>query len=295
VIWSRNQIFPLNIILPREWIGWVSPKDDKDSGQRVFSMADPGDMKSGSLYEDPMPNGAGRTVAEEGVSRFRATQVVGRPVDGIVLDFNNALTVILGNLELLRRQENAEAAFIRRVDVIEQSARRIAQLTGRLLSLPASHEGGYARPWRGDAVDGGARAADDADPEPLSGRESILVVDDELELLGLVREMLEGLGYQVLTAVSGQKALEVLESGATVDLVFSDVMMPGGINGFELADLIRSRFPGVKVLLASGHAGAAAGLEGSVGGVLEKPYNDVALTRRIRQLLDESALPEEGA
>ncbi len=114
------------------------------------------------------------------------------------------------------------------------------------------------------------RAADDA-ADPSLG--SVLLVDDDEEVAALVGEMLEHLGYRVSHADSATAALNALANGCKVDVVFSDVMMPGGMNGVELAREIRVRALGVPVLLTSGYAEAAQQSAAAEGvNVLAKPY-----------------------
>ncbi|KAA3620679.1 MAG: response regulator, partial [Proteobacteria bacterium] len=122
-----------------------------------------------------------------------------------------------------------------------------------------------------------------------AGHETVLVVDDELELGELARELLESLGYRVCLAQSGQEALEVIKNNAAIDLLFSDIIMPGGIDGFRLAEEAISHHPNLKILLSSGYAGYA--LEDNGGDpvsfeFLLKPYSDVELAQRVRKLLD---------
>lgn len=103
---------------------------------------------------------------------------------------------------------------------------------------------------------------------------SILLVEDDDEVAALVSEMLGQLGYEVTHAASGAAALGALADGRAVDLVFSDIMMPGGMNGVELAREIKRRRSDIPVLLTSGYPEAAvhdaelAGLQ-----ILPKPYH----------------------
>ena len=102
----------------------------------------------------------------------------------------------------------------------------------------------------------------------------ILLVEDDDEVAALVSEMLAELGYEVTRTASGAAALGALADGRTVDLVFSDIMMPGGMNGVELAREIRRRRSDMPVLLTSGYSEAAvhdaelAGIQ-----ILSKPYH----------------------
>ena len=118
---------------------------------------------------------------------------------------------------------------------------------------------------------------------------SVLLVEDDDEVAALVAEMLEQLGYDVTRAASGRAALGALANGRQIDIVLSDFMMPGGMNGVDLAREIRRRGSDLPILLTSGFADAAkdGALREGVG-VLPKPYRidelaaalDSVLTRR---------------
>ena len=124
------------------------------------------------------------------------------------------------------------------------------------------------------------------------GSETVLVVDDRVEVAELSREMLEGLGYKVIVANGGREALDLvhqLDDGQKPDLLFSDLIMSGGINGFALARELRARIPSIKVLLTTGYAGSSDGANTDEGGeyeIIKKPYRLVDLARRVRMVLD---------
>jgi PAS domain S-box-containing protein len=125
--------------------------------------------------------------------------------------------------------------------------------------------------------------------EPGSGGETVLVVEDDLEVLKFASSVLEELGYRVLSADNGASALERLES-EHVDALFTDVVMAGGMSGFELARLALERQPDLKVLFATGYAAEFAHQDSTVEPlrVLHKPYKRLPLAREIRQLLTGS-------
>ncbi|WP_314947741.1 response regulator [Bradyrhizobium cosmicum] len=107
-----------------------------------------------------------------------------------------------------------------------------------------------------------------------TNRGRILLVEDDDEVAALVSEMLGHLGYEVTRAASGAAALGALADGRAVDVIFSDIMMPGGMNGVELAREIKRRRSDIPVLLTSGYSEAAvhdAALEGIQ--ILPKPYH----------------------
>ncbi|MFV9615317.1 MAG: CHASE domain-containing protein [Gammaproteobacteria bacterium] len=127
------------------------------------------------------------------------------------------------------------------------------------------------------------------------GTETLLLVDDEKALLELASELLEGMGYKVLSATNGRQALEILQQEADIDLLFSDVVMPGGINGYKLAEQATGEFPNLKVLLTSGYTGKVAGScdtrqPGLYSNILNKPYSQNELATRVRAILDEHVL-----
>jgi len=123
------------------------------------------------------------------------------------------------------------------------------------------------------------------------GSERVLVVDDEPELLKLAAESLQGLGYQVVTAANGEQAKVQLAKDSSIVLLFSDVVMPGGLNGYQLAEQATGNRPELKVLLTSGYTKkrAANPIQASFDtNLLDKPYTLEELSKRVRALLDEN-------
>jgi PAS domain S-box-containing protein len=119
--------------------------------------------------------------------------------------------------------------------------------------------------------------------------ETILVVEDDPEVRALAVRQLEGFGYQVLEAKDGKAALAVADEAPRIDLLLSDVVLPGGMSGVEVLEQVRARDPDVKVLFMSGHAGDAmrprVGLDDGAP-LLDKPFRREVLARKIRQILD---------
>jgi PAS domain S-box-containing protein len=124
----------------------------------------------------------------------------------------------------------------------------------------------------------------------LDRRATVLVVEDNHRLRQVVVKQLTSLGLAVLEAENAQQALERLREAETVDLVFSDVVLPGGMDGIALTSEIVRRDPQAKILLTSGFPGKrladAEGL-GSTVRLLSKPYRKDELTRAVREALDE--------
>lgn len=120
------------------------------------------------------------------------------------------------------------------------------------------------------------------------GTETVLVVEDDDDVRATVVEMLGDLGYRVLKAIDASSALAVIESGVSIDILFTDVVMPGTLKSPELARKARERLPNVAVLFTSGytensivHGGRLdAGVE-----LLSKPYTREALARKLRHVL----------
>jgi PAS domain S-box-containing protein len=121
------------------------------------------------------------------------------------------------------------------------------------------------------------------------GTETILVVEDRPDVAELARSILDDFGYTVLVAHNAHDALARLDALDRVDLLFSDLIMPGGMNGVMLAREARRRQPKLKVLLTTGYAEAAlerTDLGGAEFDVINKPYRRMELVRKVRIALD---------
>ncbi|MGH7094394.1 MAG: response regulator [Stellaceae bacterium] len=117
------------------------------------------------------------------------------------------------------------------------------------------------------------------------GLQTILVAEDEVLVRSSVAEYLRATGHRVIEAANAAEALTVLGAGLEVDLVFSDIVMPGDIDGIGLARLMRRRFPDIPVVLTSGDQSRAT--EANIAdGFIRKPYRASALARRFARLLE---------
>jgi len=123
--------------------------------------------------------------------------------------------------------------------------------------------------------------------------ETILVVEDEELVRDVAVEMIRELGYKVVAASNGAEALEVLQGVGPVDLLFSDVLMPGGISGVALAIKARQIRQGLKVLLTSGYPATEGARVGAPDfPVIRKPYQRDKLSLMLRAALDlKQAIP----
>ena len=123
-------------------------------------------------------------------------------------------------------------------------------------------------------------------------RETILVVEDDERVRQLTIRRLKMIGYQVLEASNGPKALDILRRGDPIDLVFTDLIMPGGLSGREVATRARELKPGIKVLLTSGYAEELVhgdDLQREQLTVLRKPYHQADLVAALREVLGGGA------
>lgn len=133
-----------------------------------------------------------------------------------------------------------------------------------------------------------AMPEDMTDTTVLGGVETILVVEDEDAVRATTVDMLKQLGYLVLEATDGASAFEMIDSGVAIDLVFTDVIMPGNITSMDLADMVKARAPGTQILFTSGYPEGVIAREGKVDArinLLPKPYSPDVLSTRIRHLL----------
>ena len=138
---------------------------------------------------------------------------------------------------------------------------------------------------RSAATIDGPSPIDEIESVDISG--TVLVVDDDPDVLETAAELIEALGCHVFRASSGEAALDVLANGSRIDLLFTDIIMPNGINGWRLAEEARIRYPEVKVLLASarGFDGEEANVDHGKYTMVRKPYDKSVLGRYVQEIL----------
>jgi two-component system NtrC family sensor kinase len=159
-----------------------------------------------------------------------------------------------------------------------------AKQSGGAASIVSSAKRGTAvtlflpQTWETPAV---ARE-EDAAVTPKRAAGTVLLVEDNSEVAEVGKSYLEELGYRVKLATSAQAGFDLIQHEGAVDVVFSDILMPGGMNGLELADAIRRKFPGIIVLLTTGYSSSAQDAVQQGFAVLQKPYNLAALERALR-------------
>lgn len=141
------------------------------------------------------------------------------------------------------------------------------------------------------------------DPPPSTrsegnGTETVLVVEDESSVRRLVGGLLRDKGYRVLEAENGVRALEIWATrGDTLDLLLSDMVMPGGVSGLDLARQFKQERPELKVLLTSGYSDESLGIDFStMDGIdfMSKPYHPEQLARRVRSCLDAGKVSQKA-
>jgi CheY-like chemotaxis protein len=140
-----------------------------------------------------------------------------------------------------------------------------------------------------------AAAEGEAGAEVRASHATILVVEDDADVRGVVADQLEDLGYQTLTAANGSEALQlVAEKASAIDLVLTDVVMSGGMSGIDLLHALHARHPSLPVILTSGfmanHVAGEPGTLAETGApILTKPYRQEDLARAV-----EGALGHNG-
>jgi PAS domain S-box-containing protein len=139
------------------------------------------------------------------------------------------------------------------------------------------------------AQENGEEAVEDEGETVRPDRDSagtVLIVEDEPAVLEVASEIFDSLGYDVLTATDAKQAVGVLEGNPSIDVLFSDVIMPNGMNGVELSRKAREMRPNLKILLASGYPMSALPSEGLGAGVsfISKPYRWTELAEKLRVL-----------
>lgn len=141
---------------------------------------------------------------------------------------------------------------------------------------------------RADTIDANSETNLDAEEMP-GGDEWILLVEDDDLLREHVRKQIDSLGYRVSVASNGPEALEILKAPNDIDLLFTDVIMPGGLNGPQLADQASALRPGLKILYTSGYTDNAIVHRGQLDPgihLLNKPYRKRDLALKVRKALD---------
>lgn len=274
-----------------------------DRGVQPYEIHGPGTDRSHEIRAKWTPNGyrvslridtSQTTRLHRQLLAAQREETISRLGGEVAHDFNNLLTVIIGNLELMQDhqaalapEQAAEVGVLTRAALAAAEAG--AELTGRLLQL-ASQSGDPTRHGRVatpvEAGDHARREAAMPRARPVADA-TILMVEDDPEVLITMARVIAGLGYRLLQAGGSAEALTVLQGTEPVDLLFSDIVMPASeLNGVELARAATRLRPGLRVLLTTGYSADA--LDDGVpdgASVLPKPYRISDLATRLVAML----------
>jgi PAS domain S-box-containing protein len=211
-------------------------------------------------------------------------EAIGHLTGGIAHDFNNILTAVTGNLDLIRSRLCDDRPELERFAAdARDAAAKAAGLTAQLLSFsrqPVSPES----------------PSDPSDAAPASRLptgETVLLVEDDEVVRATLAAILEDLGYHALEAENADAGLAIL-AATPVHVVLTDLSMPGSLDGLGLAEHARVRFPGLPLVLATGHIDPLRERELPTGmQLLQKPCSPAQLATALRHALDrpKTALP----
>ena len=196
-------------------------------------------------------------------------------IGGLAHEFNNILGIIIANLDLLADEIGARPGASNLIEEAMTAATRGSALARSLLRGPTASVAPVITP----VPDGSAATS--------AANELILVVDDNVPLRRAVVRELAALGYRTLEAGDGPAALMIL-NGEAVDLLFTDVVMPGGMSGFDLARLVLARWPAMKALITSAFPELEPTADSITAGKLRrliKPYRKDELAVALREVL----------
>jgi DNA-binding NtrC family response regulator len=218
---------------------------------------------------------------------------------GIAHDFNNLLTVISGHVGMIMAGPPAGAKAADSLKEIAAAAKRAGDLTRRLLTFSRKQELHPQAADLSETVNNVPARHEKTVPltmpsggqKALGGAETILLVEDEAPLLKLMRHILESYGYKVLDSSTGKAALEIWEQHKNrIDLLLSDLTLPDGMSGRELAKILQAEKPGLKVIHTSGYdAARPAGDSPPATGAafLQKPFHARKLAELVFDTLRE--------
>ena len=244
---------------------------------------------------DAMPRG-GTLRIRTGSARIGAAQAKAmsgiRPGDYVTISIGDTGEGMSAGV-----QSRAFEPFFTTKDVGKGSGLGLSQVYG-FVTQSGGHVGIASKPGAGTTVTlylpAAPAAAEPATPggeasDIAAGMGRILVVEDDPEVLDVTVETLRTMGYQVLTAADGPSALAVLRRDAEIDVLFTDIVMPRGINGVELARLAARLRPQMRILLASGYPKRALSSEHGIAAddefaFLSKPYRSSELAEKLREL-----------
>ena len=264
------------------------------------AYADPGQLENAIINlaingKDAMPDGGSLTITTANVSldaRYAAEHPEVHPGDYVMVAVTDT-----GQGMPREVLERVFEPFFTTKEVGKGSGLGLSMVYG-FVKQSNGHVAIYSEPGLGTTVRiylPAATAAGDQMPMlaparelMATGHETVLIAEDDPFVRSYAVASLENLGYRVVEAVDGREALAKLAADGEVDLLFTDVVMPGGINGWELAERARTLRPGLKVLLTSGYALETLAERGRLPSgalILNKPYRKTELAKRLREAL----------
>ncbi|WP_027542566.1 CHASE3 domain-containing protein [Bradyrhizobium sp. WSM2254] len=246
---------------------------------------------------DAMPNGGKlllethRVVLDEAYAQANADVVSGPYVMLAVSDSGTGMPQDV--------QEKAFEPFFTTKEVGKGSGLGLSMVYG-FVKQSGGHIKIYSEEGHGTTIklylppgEGAIEAAAPVAPQAEGGAETIFVVEDDPLVRNFVTAQLQGLGYQTVAAPDSRAALQLIEAGQAFDLLFTDVVIPGGMSGRELAEEVAKRRPGLKVLYTSGYTDNAIVHHGKLDDgvlLLTKPYRRNQLAEMIRKALNGSGM-----
>jgi signal transduction histidine kinase/ActR/RegA family two-component response regulator len=246
---------------------------------------------------DAMPNGGKlllethRVVLDEAYAQANADVVSGPYVMLAVSDSGTGMPQDV--------QEKAFEPFFTTKEVGKGSGLGLSMVYG-FVKQSGGHIKIYSEEGHGTTIklylppgEGAIEAAAPVAPQAEGGAETIFVVEDDPLVRNFVTAQLQGLGYQTVAAPDSRAALQLIEAGQVFDLLFTDVVIPGGMSGRELAEEVAKRRPGLKVLYTSGYTDNAIVHHGKLDDgvmLLTKPYRRNQLAEMIRKALNGSGM-----
>jgi PAS domain S-box-containing protein len=253
--------------------------------------ADPGQLENALLNlafnaRDAMPAGGHLTIATGQSERAPEVEGAGGFVTAAVTDSGVGMTAEVAGRAFepfFTTKEPGKGSGLG-LSMVDGFAR---QSSGGLALESAPGKGTTITLYLPRSTKRGERASEETHEPPADGGERVLLVEDADDVRELARTMLEGLGYSVVEARDGPAAYALLEGADRFDLLLTDVMLPGGVNGADLARNARDRWPGLKVLCMSGYSEQAPRL--AIGDarlpLLGKPFRRAELAKAIREAL----------
>ena len=241
---------------------------------------------------DAMPNGGKlllethRVVLDEAYAQANADVVAGAYVMLAVSDSGTGMPADV--------QEKAFEPFFTTKEVGKGSGLGLSMVYG-FVKQSGGHIKIYSEEGHGTTIklylppgEGASEVAASAAPQAEGGAETIFVVEDDPLVRSFVTAQLQSLGYRTIAAPDSKVALELIEAGQEFDLLFTDVVIPGGMSGRELADKVATLRPGLKILYTSGYTDNAIVHHGKLDDgvlLLTKPYRRNQLAEMIRKAL----------